>query len=514
MQSILRRQLLATAARYADRPALWVDGESYTYEQLYDRAWRLAGALNRHEEEFCLLYCSKNLTRYIAILASVLAGKVFVPICPTSPISYCGRVVAQLGRAVYVLDSGDREREQRLLDLVDPTAPVISTWHTGRSSQSLLQEIMQQPMHDPSPAEPAEHPGAYVMFTSGSTGVPKAVLVTRRNLETYLAGSMQLFEPTPEDRFAQVNNYTFDLSMHDIFLPWWCGASVYGLPETAPFKLPAWLREHHISFWLSVPTTGLSLANLGLLKPGSLPDLRCTLFCGEPLPQRLAQMWHQAASGGRLFNIYGPTEATIAVTAFEWQPDMQLPDVVPIGMPYPGQKVSVVDEQLREVAGEQLGELCLGGDQVVPGYYGNPEQTGKRFVDLPGRPETWYRTGDWVQRHSRWGLQFKGRCDDQLQVRGYRVERLEVETLMRNTLGTDALAIVGWPVVEGNLVQGLVAFVSDVGLTAQQIRRKLSRELPEYMWPSQIYIQVLPQTRSRKVDYGALKQQLVEQAAT
>ena len=132
MQSILRRQLLATAARYADRPALWVDGESYTYEQLYDRAWRLAGAISRHEEEFCLLYCSKNLTRYIAILASVLAGKVFVPICPTSPISYCGRVVAQLGRAVYVLDSGDREREQRLLDLVDPTAPVISTWHTGR----------------------------------------------------------------------------------------------------------------------------------------------------------------------------------------------------------------------------------------------------------------------------------------------------------------------------------------------------------------------------------------------
>ena len=189
--------------------------------------------------------------------------------------------------------------------------------------------------------------------------------------------------------------------------------------------------------------------------------------------------------GTRLLPVAGCSIFTVQprlpspVTAFEWQPDMQLPDVVPIGMPYPGQKVSVVDEQLREVTGEQLGELCLGGDQVVPGYYGNPEQTGKRFVDLPGRPETWYRTGDWVQRHSRWGLQFKGRCDDQLQVRGYRVERLEVETLMRNTLGTDALAIVGWPVVEGNLVQGLVAFVSDAGLQRNRSAGKLSGELPE-----------------------------------
>ncbi len=348
------------------------------------------------------------------------------------------------------------------------------------------------------------------MFTSGSTGVPKAVLVTRRNLETYLAGATRLFRPTPDDRFAQLNAYTFDLSMHDIFLAWSCGATVHALPEAAPYQLPSLVREHRISFWLSVPTTGSSLANLGLLQPASLPSLRCTLFCGEPLPQRVAQAWHRAACQSSLFNIYGPTECTIAVTAFEWHRDLELPDVVPIGWAYPAQDIRVVDAHLRAVAGDTAGELCVRGGQVVPGYYGNADETAARFVALDGVDGTWYRTGDWVQRHEQWGLVFKGRRDDQLQVRGYRVERLEVETLMRGALGTDSLAVVGWPVSDGNLVEGLVAFVGDSRLTTTDIRRKLHQELPEYMWPRQIYMQPLPQTSGRKVDYAALKRQLAE----
>jgi D-alanine--poly(phosphoribitol) ligase subunit 1 len=285
------------------------------------------------------------------------------------------------------------------------------------------------------------------------------------------------------------------------------------LPEDAPYKLPALLREHRITFWLSVPTTGLTLANLGLLKPASLPDLRCTLFCGEPLPQRLAQSWHRAAPNGRLFNIYGPTECTIAVTAFEWHPDLPLADLVPIGEPYPAQDLCIVDDQLREQPPGAVGELCISGTQVVPGYYGDALQTQQRFVSVPGRAGVWYRTGDQVQRHPDWGLLFKGRRDDQMQVRGYRVERLEVEALMRNALSTDAVAVVGWPVVEGNLVQGIVAFVGDQRLSAQDIRRRLRSDLPEYMWPSQVYIQDLPQTRSRKVDYTALRRQLMEAQA-
>jgi D-alanine--poly(phosphoribitol) ligase subunit 1 len=478
-------RLLTAAEARPDRPALWVDGETYSYRQLFALAGGLAAALASHEETFCVVYCAKNLTRYVAILASVLAGKVFVPLCPTSPPAYCERIVRLLdGRGIAVLDSGSEARDELMRSLVSPSWPVVASGS------------LRTAMHGAGPESPDRaQDGAYLMFTSGSTGTPKAVLVTRHNLTSYLDGATELFQPTPEDRFAQVNNFTFDLAMHD----------------TAPFKLPSLLHQHRVTFWLSVPTTGLALAALGLLDPGSLPDLRCTCFCGEPLPNRLARQWHLAAPRGRLFNIYGPTECTIAVTAFEWRPDEEYPDVVPIGWPYPNQSVCMVDDSLREVPPGAIGELCIQGSQTVPGYHGDAEKTAARFVALPGRDGVWYRTGDWVHE-DRWGLQFDGRRDDQLQVRGIRVERLEIETLTRNVLRTDSLAVVGWPVQDGHVVQGLALFVGEPAPPVPEIRRRICQELPEHMWPGQIVIGELPRTASGKVDYTELRRRLAAAA--
>jgi amino acid adenylation domain-containing protein len=489
----LRDRLLAAARCHPDRTALWVDGRHYTYRELFARAAAVAGRLDRREEPFCLVYCGKNLTRYVAVLASLLAGKAFVPLCPTSPPAYCEKVLKQLdGEIVAILDSGDPAGDDRLRAMMAPPVPLLD--------------------HGPGPqwrGEPTRpQGGAYLMFTSGSTGVPKAVLVTLDNLVAYLDGAAELFGPTCADRFAQVNNATFDLSVHDIVLPWTVGAAVYALPDQAVYKLPGLVREHALSFWLSVPTTGVSLLDLGLLTPGALPSLRTTLFCGEPLPRRLAAAWHTANPQGRLFNVYGPTECTIAVTAFQWRPEPELPEIVPIGEPYPGQRVRVAGPDLAEVPDGGTGELLLHGAQLVPGYYRDPEQTAARFVEVPGAAGRWYRTGDLVAREPRWGLVFKGRRDDQLQVRGHRVERLEVETLLRQALGTESVAVVGWPVVHGNLVQGLVAFVAEIGLPVPEMRRRISSELPEHLWPSQIHVGPLPQNRSLKVDYPRLLRRL------
>lgn len=503
----LHERLLNTARQHADRPALWVQGEYLSYRDLFGRAAALADRLRAREEPLCLVYCGKNATRYTAILAAVLAGKAFVPLCPTSPPAYCERVLKQLdGRIVAVVDSGDPDRDARLRELMVPPVPVLDLPAAGSAADA------------PDPARTDTHQaadcdGAYVMFTSGSTGIPKAVMVTVGNLTGYLDGAMELFEPTCADRFAQVNNFTFDLSVHDIFLPWAAGACVYALPDQAVYKLPALVREHELTFWLSVPTTGQTLHDLGLLTPGALPSLRRTLFCGEPLPRRLAESWHTANPDGRIYNVYGPTECTVAVTSFEWQDSYgDLPQTVPIGRPYPGQRVCVVGEDLATVAPGQTGELCLQGSQLVPGYYGDPEQTAARFVELKDREGIWYRTGDQVAEDDAYGLLYKGRRDDQLQVRGFRVERLEAETLIKNLLGTDSVAVVGWPVLDGALVQGLVAFVADVGLSTVEIRRRISRELPEHLWPSRIHLGPLPQNRSLKVDYPALRARLAEES--
>ena len=508
----LRDRLLAAAGRYPDRTALWVAGHRYTYRELFARAAAVAGRLDRREEPFCLVYCGKNLTRYVAILASLLAGKAFVPLCPTSPPAYCEKVLKQLdGQIVAIVDSGDPAGDDRLCALMAPPVPLLDHGPGGAQPEPGFgggehPPRRTGPQWTGEPAHPQD--GAYLMFTSGSTGVPKAVLVTQDNLLAYLDGATVLFAPSCVDRFAQVNNATFDLSVHDIVLPWTVGAAVYALPDQAVYKLPALVREHALTFWLSVPTTGVSLLDLGLLTPGSLPSLRRTLFCGEPLPRRLAAAWQAANPEGELFNVYGPTECTIAVTAFAWRPDQDLPDIVPIGAPYPGQRVRVVGPDLAEVPDGETGELLLQGAQLVPGYYGNPAQTATRFVEVPGAEGRWYRTGDLVACDTGWGLVFKGRRDDQLQVRGHRVERLEVETLLRQVLGTESVAVVGWPVVDGSLVQGLVAFVADTGLPVPELRRRISQELPEHLWPSQIHVGPLPQNRSLKVDYPALRRRL------
>jgi amino acid adenylation domain-containing protein len=499
MSAALRARLRSVAERCPDRPALWVRGESYTYGELFHRAAGLAEVVAGRPEPYCLVYTGKNLTRYVAMLASVLAGKAFVPVCPTSPRSTCERILDRFaGQAVVVCDSDDPAADAAFAALVADPARVLA-------SGPAAAEPPDGPRWTGEPAAPGD--GAYVMFTSGSTGVPKAVLVTLDNLTAYLDGATELFRPTCEDRFAQVNNATFDLSVHDIFLPWSVGACVYALPDE-PYHYPALVREHELTFWLSVPTTGLTMADLGLLTPGSLPSLRNSLFCGEPLPRRLASTWRIAAPNGRLVNVYGPTECTIAVTAFDWRPDDDFPDVVPIGWAYPGQRLLVVGDDLHEVPHGRTGELCLQGSQLVPGYLDDPEQTARRFVRLPGQSGVWYRTGDWVSRDEQHGMLFHGRRDDQLQVRGIRVERLEVESLLKQALGTDSVAVVGWPVVEGSLVRGLVAFVADIGLGKAEIRRRIGGQLPAHLLPSHVHIGPLPQNASRKVDYPALKRRL------
>src|SRR5438270_11415508 len=164
--------LVATAARYADAPALWAEGEQYTYGELFERARRLAAVLSKRPEPFCLLYCRTNATPDVAMLASVLAGKVFVPLCPTSPLRFCQEVLERLGPATYIFDSGDYARERVLLDGAPAGSTPLTIWATGRRPADLqLHDVVENSGPGP-PNTHADHPDAYLMFTSCRTGVP------------------------------------------------------------------------------------------------------------------------------------------------------------------------------------------------------------------------------------------------------------------------------------------------------------------------------------------------------
>jgi acyl-coenzyme A synthetase/AMP-(fatty) acid ligase len=269
------------------------------------------------------------------------------------------------------------------------------------------------------------------------------------------------------------------------------------------------IREHALTVWFSVPTIGLLMKRLGALKPARYPSLRWSLFCGEPLPMDLVEAWANAAPASTVENLYGPTELTVACTAYRWHPARSPEEctsgVVPIGAPVGGMCARIVDDRLVDVEPGAIGELLMAGPQRVHGYWRDTTATERAFVRLPGGSDTFYRTGDRVRRPTADGpLHYVGRVDHQIKVLGYRVELEEIETVLREQAGVQQAVAVGWPQT-GAGVGGVVAFVIGTDIDLGAIGVRLRQNLQPYAVPRAIHVlAAFPQNANGKVDRRAL----------
>jgi non-ribosomal peptide synthetase-like protein len=353
-----------------------------------------------------------------------------------------------------------------------------------------------------------EHP-AYVIYTSGSTGRPKGIVVPQRAICHFLRAENALLGVTRDDRVYQGFSVSFDMSFEEIWISWLAGATLWLAPRavtTDPDALLAALTAQRISVLHAVPS-------LVALLPTLPAGLRLLNLGGEACPQALAD--RLAVPGRRVVNTYGPTEATVSATLAELRSGAP----VTIGGPLPNYGLAIVDEALQPVAAGAPGELCIFGPGLASGYLGRPELTVERypqgpFAALPG-VERLYRTGDLVQLDGDGALRFLGRSDDQVKVRGFRVEPGEIEEALAAQPGVAAAAVVMRPEAAG---EGLVAFLVEGG-TAQSapvdaaeregaLRRQLAAVLPAYMVPSRfVTVAALPRLPSGKVDRKALRSQ-------
>ena len=226
---------------------------------------------------------------------------------------------------------------------------------------------------------------------------------------------------------------TFDLSIFDLFVAWDRGACVY-CPTRATLLNPArFIREHELTVWFSVPTVGLLMQRLGALKPARIPSLRWSLFCGEPLPIELAEAWSTAAPGSTIENLYGPTELTVACTAYRYDArrpaDSAKGGIVPIGSPNHGMSARIVDDTLNEVSLGEVGELLMAGPQCVPGYWRDPVETSRAFVRLPDSGEVYLsnRRSRRARSAEEGPLRLRRTQGPSNQDLGYRVELGEIE---------------------------------------------------------------------------------------
>jgi amino acid adenylation domain-containing protein len=520
----LHGSFLRSAEHFAERPALEAAGESLSYGELHARAASLAATLVRHTPaggtSLTGVFAYRTPSAFVGVLGALLRGHGYVPLNRTFPVQRTRAMLERSGARALVVDRESAGQLDGLLDGAHESLLVILPEH-----EDVSELRGRWPLHTVLGSGELEAGGgfesvavdpdaiAYLLFTSGSTGAPKGVMVSHRNVLHFVDAMVERYEITAEDRFSQTFDMTFDLSAFDMFVAWESGACVCCIPVGEVIKPGKFIRERALTVWFSVPSVGLFMKRLGMLKPDRYPSLRWSLFCGEPLPAEVARAWAEAAPNSIVENLYGPTEVTIACMLYRWDPERGPAEsrhgIVPIGGPYPGMSALVVDTELREVAPGHDGELLMAGPQVSLGYWQDEEKTAGAFVVPPTRDQLHYRTGDLVRRPvAAEPMTYVGRVDHQIKVNGHRVELGEIESVLRELASVDAVVALGWPRTEAGAA-AITAFVAGSDADPDELRAAVAERLPDYMVPRRIHvIDAIPLNANGKFDRPALVRSL------
>lgn len=458
-----------SAEKWSEREALSIAGSSFTYSELDLWSDRIAAALIAAgaSNERVVVVSHKQASSYAAILGILKAGCAYVPLHPDGPTARWERMITTSGARFFV---GETSPIDGMRQVADPGP-----------AASLNAAVIARDGDE-----------AYVLFTSGSTGGPKGVSVSRPNVAAYLSHLLTAYDFTEQDRFTQLFALTFDLSVHDLFVCWGAGGCLCVPADDTALRTAAFVRDERITVWFSVPSLPALMDRMRGLKPDAFPTIRHGFFCGEELPYDTVRAFASAAQNAQLTNLYGPTEATIAITSHPIaRTSLERHGVVPIGKPFPKHKAIINNE-----------ELCVSGPQITNGYLDLPEVNAASFSDVTGTGTRWYRTGDRARMDPDGTLHYLGRIDQQVKVAGHRVEPGEVDALLAPLLaGGRAITV---PVNEAGAVR-LVTFI-DVPSDATALLAHCRAHLPPYMVPERILVrEQLPLTSHGKTD----RQQLI-----
>ncbi|WP_027176130.1 amino acid adenylation domain-containing protein [Desulfovibrio aminophilus] len=515
---------LQNAKQAPSAPALFVQDAFYSYADLAAAGASIREALvaQAATEELIGVFAYRSLPMFIGILGTLMAGKCYVPLNPTFPAKRLKSVVLRSGMRLVLTEEKYLDQILEVLQACEGTYVLLVVDALAAGSFAAGNVVVHNQQHTEAralepqalrPVEVQDNGFAYLLFTSGSTGDPKGVGITHANVNFFVNAVQRKYRFAASDRFSQLFDFTFDLSAFDMFVAWSAGAAVYCPPKEECLAPVKFVKKHELTVWFSVPSTGVLMARFDFLKPGNLPSLRFALFCGEALLCDTARQFLAAAPQALVENLYGPTEATIAFTAYpctQASLDEKCRNgVVPIGKPFEGLVAAVVDENLRPLPRGEVGELCLGGAQIAPGYWEGEALTRAKFLSLPhaGAPEIpWYRTGDLAYCDADGDLFFLGRKDDQIQIAGYRVELGEIEHVLRQATGISHVAAIGWRQAPNHPLC-VVAFVAGRIVDSAAIIERCAESLPNYMVPHKICsIVSMPLNSNGKIDRNTLAQ--------
>ncbi|MGO8945151.1 MAG: amino acid adenylation domain-containing protein [Syntrophobacteraceae bacterium] len=476
---------------------------SYTFSQMATRAKYIAAMIvakvNARNNPIAV-YLPKACDAVISILGVLLSGNLYMPIDIKFP---------QL-------------RIQRILENIRPSLVITNNKlaHTVEACGFPMESILVLDAESPSPSFPdisdslnvwrsiIDTDPAYIINTSGSTGIPKGVVISHRSIIDYIDWAILQFGLKGDLVIGNQAPFCFDASTPDIYLSWALGGTLVLIPEdlfTFPVKLMQFVADKEVTLISWVPSVLINVANMKILDKVRLPKLDKVLFIGEVMPNKHLNYWRRHLQHALFANLYGPTEITFACTYYLVEREFRDEESLPIGFPCRNSDILILNSEGELCETNEQGELCVRGTSLALGYWNDPDKTAKAFVQNPLNkhyPELIYRTGDLVYRNELNEIIFVGRKDFQIKHLGYRIELGEIESAIYGIDGIENVCVL----YNDEKAQITLFYECDHELKSADIRQKLAAVLPKYMQPTIFFqMEAIPLTTTGKIDRQSLE---------